>query len=360
MKWRRYGPDVLPLWVAEMDVTLPAAITNAIVDAVEAGDTGYPEGTQYQEAFAEMARARWGWSPDPLAEMARVGDVMNAMLALLQGLTDEGDHIVLNPPVYAPFWQVIAGYRRHITEVPLVDGRLDLDGLRAAFAGPDRPSAYVLCSPHNPTGTVHTREELAAVASLCAEFGVALIADEIHGVLVDPGTKFVPLLSVPEASGAFVATSAGKGWNLAGFKGGLIVRGTDAAEGLAKLPPLARQSTGQIAKIAHTAALTHAQGWVDDLMAEVAANKDLLARLLAERLPEVVYQRAPGTYLAWLDCTALGLDKLAAHFRTEGKVALNNGADFGADYGQFVRMNLAASPEIITEAVDRMARSVGR
>ncbi|WP_052462524.1 MalY/PatB family protein [Nigerium massiliense] len=360
MKWRMYDADVLPLWVAEMDVAMHPAVRAAIDEALDASDTGYPAGNEYQEAFAAMAAARWDWHPDPATEIARVGDVMNAMLSMLQGLTEEGDHVVINPPIYPPFRQIVTGYKRHLTEVPLVDDRLDLDGLRAAFAGPDKPTAYLLCSPHNPTGTVHTREELAAVGELCAEFGVHLLADEIHNVLVDPGTEFVPLLSVPACSHAMVATSAGKGWNLAGFKGGLIIRGTDAADKLAALPPLARQSGGQFAKIAHTAAMRHAQGWVDDLMAEVSANKDLLQRLLAEQLPAVVYRRAPGTYLAWLDCSALGLENPSLHFRTKGKVALNNGSDFGPEYGQFVRMNLAAAPELITEAVTRMASSLER
>ena len=358
LKWQVFEPDVLPLWVAEMDVDPHPAVVEAVVGAMQDGDTGYPWGPRYGEAYADMAEARWGWRP-AAEQVARAGDVMNAILGLLLGNTREGDHIVINPPVYPPFWQVIEGYRRHITQVPLTaSGRLDLAALEAAFTGPDAPTAYLLCSPHNPTGTIHTPDELAAVARLCAAHGVLLVVDEIHGVLVDPGAGFTPILALEDAQNAVVAFSAGKGWNLAAFKAGLYIRGTEAKAALDHLPPLSNQSTSQMGTIAHTAALRHAQGWVDEVMAEVATNKALLADLLAEHLPEVPYNPAPGTYLAWLDCSALGLASPQRHFLTEARVALNNGADFGADFGQYVRMNLATSPAVIEEAVRRMAASL--
>ena len=198
---------VLPLFVAEMDVLPPRPVVDAVTAAMEIGDTGYPHGTAYAEAYADMAERRWGWRPAP-GQMRRAGDVMNAILGLLLGNTSPGDRIVINPPVYPPFWQVIQGYGRRISQVPLTAaGRLDLEGLAAEFAGENKPAAYLLCSPHNPTGTVHTADELRAVADLCRRHDVWLIVDEIHNVLVDAGTPFVPLLSLPEASRAVMATS---------------------------------------------------------------------------------------------------------------------------------------------------------
>ncbi len=358
LKWRTYGRDVLPLWVAEMDaLPLPAAV-EAVTAALQRGDTGYPYGSDYADAYADLAQARWGWRPES-AQLRRAGDVMNAMLAVLLGNTAEGDRIALTPPVYPPFWQIVSGYRREVLPVPLTaSGRLDLVALEAVFAGPQAPTAYLLCSPHNPTGTVHTADELAAVARLCAEHGVLLLVDEIHALLVDPGTTFVPILTLPEAQNAIVAFSAGKGWNLAAFKAGLFIRGHEASAVFDRLPPLANQSTGHMGAIAHTAALRHGLGWVDAAMAEVAAHKDLLADLLAEHLPGARYLRTPGTYLAWIDCTELGLHHPQAHFLARARVALNDGAGFGTGYEQFVRMNLATSPTLITTAVEKMGASL--
>ncbi len=358
LKWQTYAPDVLPLRVAEMDVAMAPPVRAALDAALDLGDTGYPSGTSYPEAFAALARDRWGWELDVARQVRRGGDVMNAVLCSLEAFTDPDDGIVINPPVYPPFRQVAGGYRRHIVEVPLTEaGRLDLAGLEAAFAN-QRPRAYLLCSPHNPTGTVHTRDELTAVVELCNRFDVRLIVDEIHECLIDPGTEFVPLLSVPGSERAVSITSAGKAWNLAGFKAGLYVFGDEAAGELDRMPPLWSQSTGHLGAIAHTAALTHCQPWVDEVDVEVAANKELLAELLTAMLPAARYEPAPGTYLAWVDCTDLGLPDPAGWFLEHGRVAFSPGTNFGAAHAQWVRVNLATSPEIITEAVQRMVRAV--
>lgn len=356
LKWRTYPPDVLPLWVAEMDAAMHPAVRRTLIEAADRGDTGYPHGRAYAEAFAAMAGARWGWTLDEARQVRIAGDVMNGILAVLEATTDPGDAVVINPPVYPPFRQVVAGYRRRIVEAPLdTSGRLDLDAIEAAFAGPDRPRAYLLCSPHNPTGAVHTHDELAAVAALADRYSVAVIADEIHAPLVDPGTTFTPMLAVPGGERAVAITSAGKAWNLAAFKAGLIIGGTGATETLAKLPPLATQSTGHMASMVHTAAMVQAQGWIDDLVDEIRANKVLLAALLAEQVPAARYQPASGTYLAWVDCSACGLDDPARDFRERGRVAFSPGSAFGPSHRSWVRINLATSPEIITEAVARMA-----
>ncbi len=359
LKWRTYEPDVLPMWVAEMDTWMADPVKAALLAAVERGDTGYPHGTAYAEAFAAMAAQRWAWPLDVAAQVRRAGDVMNSVLAVLEATTAPGDAVVINPPVYPPLRQVVSGYRRQIVEAPLNPaGRLDLATLAGAFAGPDHPKAYLLCSPHNPTGAVHTREELGAVMALAESYGVQVIADEIHARLVDPGTTFVPALTVPGGDRAISVTSAGKAWNLAGFKAGLIIAGTAATGVLANLPPLAQQSSGHLANLVHTAALTDAQDWVDQLVAEIAANKELLAAELARQLPQAGYAPAEGTYLAWVDCTELGLANAARDFLERGRVAFSPGANFGVAHRQWVRINLACSPDLVVEGVARMAATV--
>lgn len=358
LKWRTYPPDVLPLWVAEMDTRLHPAVRDTLLAAIERGDTGYPHGTAYAEAFAAMAAARWGWSLDVPRQLRRAGDVMNSILAVLEATTEPGDAVVINPPVYPPFRQVISGYRRRIVEAPLTpSGRLDPAALEAAFAGPDHPRAYLLCSPHNPTGAVHTAAELEAVLALAERHDVRVIVDEIHACLVDPGSTFVPALTVPGGARAISVTSAGKAWNLAGFKAGLIISGSQATDVLAALPPLAQQSSGHLANLVHTSALAEAQQWVDDVMVEIAANKALLAGELARELPAARYTPVAGTYLAWVDCSALGLDNPARHFEAVGRVALSAGHNFGREHRQWVRVNLACAPEVVVEAVRRMAAS---
>lgn len=359
LKWRTYDPDVLPLWVAEMDTAVIPAVRRALEEALDNGDTGYPHGTGYADAYRATASSRWGLE---LAsdQVRRGGDVMNAVLCVLEAVTNPGEGVVITAPVYRPFWQVTGGYRRRTVPVPLSPaGRLDLDALAEAFAADD-VTAFLLCSPHNPTGTVHTAEELAAVAELCDANGVRLIVDEIHAWLVDPGTTFVPTLSVPAAQRAVVVVSAGKAWNLAAFKAGLYVAGRDAVDVLDALPPLAGQSTGHLGSIAHTAALRHGQEWVDQVCVEVAANKQLLSDLLHNLVPGAHYTPQPGTYLAWVDCTELGLALPVRHFLETGSVAFSPGRDFSPAHAQFVRINLAASPALITRAVERMASSLRR
>ncbi len=346
------------MWVAEMDVATPLAVREALVAAIELGDTGYPSGRGYPEAFAEFAKEVWGWRLD--SQLVHTVDaVMGSIHALLDVVTAPGDAVLINTPVYPPFRSVVTGYGRRLVTSPLTgEGRLDLPGIERALSAEDAPAAYLLCSPHNPTGTVHSTAELEEVARICRRNGVTLIADEIHGFLVDPGTDFVPLLSLPVADSALVVTSAGKAWNLAGFHAGLVVFGPGSGLGPGELPPLAAHSSGHLATIAHATALREARDWLVGLRQELAANKVFLEDLLRQRMPGVGYRRQPGTYLAWLDCTALDLPDPAAHFLQKGRVAFNPGREFDPAYVGWVRMNLATSPTLIEEGVNRMASAM--
>ncbi|GDY71823.1 hypothetical protein SAV31267_013080 [Streptomyces avermitilis] len=229
MKWRTYPDDVLPLWVAEMDVPLAEPVVRAVTDAVACGDTGYPAGTAYAEALAGFARKRWGWDGIAVERTAIVPDVMLGIVEALKLVTGPGEAVVVNSPVYPPFYQFVEHMDRRVEEAPLgADLRLDLDVLEAAFrrtvAG-GRRAAYLLCSPHNPTGTVHTAAELAAVAALAGRYGLRVVADEIHAPLLASGVDFVPYLSVPGAENGLSLMSASKAWNLAGLKAALAVAG---------------------------------------------------------------------------------------------------------------------------------------
>ena len=365
MKWRTYPADVLPLWVAEMDVPLAEPVVRAVTEAMELGDTGYPAGTAYAEALAAFAAERWGWHGLAVERTAVVPDVMLGVVEMLKLVTGPGDPVVVNPPVYPPFFQFVAHMDRRITEAPLgADGRLDLgaleDAYRRATAGGGR-AAHLLCSPHNPTGTVHTAGELSAVAALAERYGVRVVVDEIHAPLTADGVGFVPYLSVPGAESGLSVMSASKGWNLAGLKAALAIAGPGAAADLALLPEEVGHGPSHVGILAHTAALRDGTAWLDALLAGLDDNRRLLAALLAEHLPEVSCRPGEATYLAWLDCRALGLgDDPAEVFLERGRVAVSSGLGFGTGGTGHVRLNLATSPEILTEGVRRMAAALHR
>ncbi|AZM58430.1 MULTISPECIES: MalY/PatB family protein [unclassified Streptomyces] len=365
MKWRTHPEDVLPLWVAEMDVSLAEPVVRAVTEAMELGDTGYPAGTGYAEALAAFAEKRWAWDGLAVRRTALVPDVMLGVVEMLKLVTGHGDPVVVNPPVYPPFYDFVRHMDRRVAEAPLGgDGRLDLavleDTFRRVTAGRGR-AAYLLCSPHNPTGTVHTADELTAVAALAERHGVRVVADEIHAPLVVGATPFVPYLSVPGAERGLSLMSASKAWNLAGLKAALAVAGPGAADDLARMPEEVGHGPSHVGILAHTAALRDGTAWLDALLAGLDANRRLLAGLLADRLPAVRHRPGDATYLAWLDCRALGLgDDPARAFLDHGRVALTSGLPFGTGGRGHARLNLAASPEVLTEAVRRMATAVER
>jgi len=375
MKWRAHPADVLPLWVAEMDVRLAPPIAEALHRTIDAGDTGYPVGTAYAEAFSAFAAENWAWNDLAVERTAIVPDVMMGVVEVLRLVTEPGDAVVVNSPVYAPFYAFVTHDGRQIVEAPLgADGRVDLGVLEDTFRRirqGGRGAAYLLCNPHNPTGTVHTPEELARIAELARTHGVRVVADEIHAPLVLPGARFTPYLSVPGSEDAFALMSASKAWNLAGLKAALAIAGEEAAADLARMPEEVSHGPSHLGLIAHTVALREGQEWLGALLRGLDANRTLLRRLVAEHLPEAGFRVPEGTYLAWLDCSYLGAGAPAARdglavvsdlagpaqlFLDEARVALSSGHVFGTGGAQHVRLNFATSPAILTEAVERMGR----
>ncbi|BBY01565.1 MalY/PatB family protein [Mycobacterium seoulense] len=380
MKWRAHPADVLPLWVAEMDVMLPPTVAAALRTAIDNGDTGYPCGTALAEAVSQFASARWQWHDLDVSRTAIVPDVMLGAVQLLRLVTELGDAVVVNPPVYAPFYAFIAHDGRRIVEAPLSgEGRIDLGALEEAFtrarasAGRAAKVAYLLCNPHNPTGSVHTVDELGAVAGLARRFGVRVVSDEIHAPVILSGSRFTPYLTVPGAENAFALTSASKAWNLSGLKAALAIAGPEAAADLHRMPEEVSHGPSHLGVIAHAEAFRTGGEWLDELLRGLDRNRTLLGGLVAEHLPRVKYLWPQGTYLAWLDCRELGFVEEAAAglavvadlsgparwFLDHARVALSSGHVFGTGGAGHVRLNFATSPSILTEAVSRMGRALG-
>ncbi|WP_268818981.1 MalY/PatB family protein [Mycobacterium intracellulare] len=375
MKWRAHPADVLPLWVAEMDVHLPPTVAEALRRAVDNGDTGYPCGTALAEAVSEFAARHWDWDDLEVGRTALVPDVMLGIVEVLRLVTDRGDAVVVNPPVYAPFYAFVAHDGRRVIEAPLAEGRIDLGALAEAFSRARATHgnvAYLLCNPHNPTGAVHTPEELRAVAELARGYGVRVVSDEIHAPVILPGSRFTPFLTVPGAENAFALTSASKAWNLSGLKAAVAIAGPEAAADLDRMPEEVGHGASHLGVIAHAEAFRSGADWLDATLSGLDANRKLLGELVAEQLPSVKYQWPQGTYLAWLDCRALGIDEEesdglavvadlsgpARWFLEHARVALSSGHVFGTGGAGHVRLNFATSRAILTEALSRMSRAL--
>ena len=353
---------MLPAFVAEMDFDPASEIKDAIRAAVAAGDLGYPDKGDLGEALAEFASDRLGWSPDPDLVFA-VPDVMTGITEVIQALVRPDDGVVINPPVYPPFFLRIQLAGRRIVEAPLAVASggydLDMDALDRALKLPGT-AAYLLCNPHNPVGRVWTREQLIAIAELTDRNGVLLLVDEIHAPLVLAGARHVSFHTIdhPAARRAIVFTSASKGWNIPGLKCGIAVAGNGESAAILtqRWDALLASHLGVHASVA---ALRSAWPWLDAVVAQIDANARLLTALLADQLPAVRYQRPQASFLAWLDCRDLGLgNDPAAAFLAAGRVALSPGQDFGAQGSGFARLNIGTSPELVTEAVRRMAAAV--
>lgn len=363
VKWGRYPDDVIPMWIAEMDAAPCTPVVEAVTAAVRRGDTGYAMTDSYVEAFTEFAAAEWGWHLDS-ASVVGVADVLTGVTHLLRLFTDPGGPVVTSVPAYNAFFEVIEASGRRVVEAPLTAGhRLDLDSLATVFGeltGAGERAAYLLSNPHNPTGTVHTADELAALAELADAHGVRVVSDEVHGPLVMPTSTFVPYLTVPGTERGFAVTSASKTWNLAGLKAAVIVPGTDAVDGLRRLHPFLTYGASQLGVIAQTAAYGDGRDWLHRLVAELDANRRLLAALVAEHLPGVRFVLPEATFLAWLDLEGLGLGPdPALELLRRSRVALSPGPIFGPGSSTWARLNYGTSPEILREAVQRIASSVG-
>lgn len=360
VKWTRYGPDVLPAWVADMDLSAPDCVVDALEGLVARRDFGYNREAlgALPGAFAHWQQARHGWTIDP-AEVRVFCDVLHAIDTALWLCTEPGDGVVLLTPIYPPFLNALATTDRRLVEVPLdPEGwRLDPDRLRAAID--DRTRAILLCNPHNPTGRVFDRAELAALAEVATEHDLLLLSDEVWADLVHPGAKHVPLASLgPEVQARTLTISAAsKAFNLAGLRCAVAHLGhRGLAAAVEKLPAHLLGAVGTPGAEAALAAWTAGGGWLADLVTHLTARRDQLARRLAADLPEVGFQVPEATYLAWLDFRALGYgDDPATELLDEAKVAMSFGPDFGLRGRGFARLNFATSEPILDQIVDRLA-----
>jgi cystathionine beta-lyase len=365
-KWNQYDADVLPAFVADMDFSVAAPIQAAIERIVRDRDYGYPlrHGEKADRlvanAFAERMKSRFGWelSPDLVLPLA---DLVQGTYAPILAFSDPGDGVVLQTPNYPPFRDAINTTERQLLALPMRD-----DGRRYVFDMAElkklvdkRTRIFILCNPQNPTGRVFSRDELMALGQFAIEHDLIVISDEIHSDLVFPGQQHIPFASLGAEIAARTVTlnSATKSFNIPGLRCALIAFGTeDLRHRFHQRVPLKLTGSANIVGVdATVAAWSECQPWLDAVMQHLLEARNRVKDVLAVEAPAIRLHAPEATYLAWLDCSKLGLSTSAFQFFLKNaRIGFSAGETFDPDCAQFVRFNFATSMPILDEILDRL------
>jgi cystathionine beta-lyase len=373
VKWddaeRIFGePDILPLWVADMDFSCPPEVVEAVVKRAQHPIYGYPgKPKALFEAAKGWIRRRFGY--DLKTEwMTAVPGVVPAIRMAIMAFTKPGDKVVIQPPIYPPFFSTVEDLGRRLVKNPLKveNGRyvMDFDDLKRKID--ERTKMILLCSPHNPVGRVWTKDELLELGEIAVRHDLIVVADEIHSDLVYEKGAHTPFYALSEslADRCITFISGSKTFNLAGLFSSIAI---------AKNPKIMRAFKTAVSQAglehinlfgieAMTAAYHHGDAWLDELNVYLKENAEHIKRFLSERVPEVKMTMPEATYLAWLDFRELGLDgrKLRNFLIREAKLGLNNGYDFGEEGEGFMRLNFGCPRSILDEALERLETAVHR
>lgn len=371
IKWdtaeRSYGDkDIIPLWIADMDFKAPQEVVDAIKERAEHGVFGYTRRSQesYKSVIGWMKK-RYNW--DVKREWIKFAPgVVPGLNIIVQAYTKPGDEIIIQTPVYHPFYSIIKNNGCQIVENPLkyAKGRyeMDFDNLKKSITKKTR--MIILCSPHNPVGRVWTKDELMQLGNIALENDILVVADEIHGDLAYKPNVHNVFASISEefADNSIICTAPNKTFNIAGLKTANII---------IKNPKLRSQYELQFERaflegptvlgdIAQTAAYTHGEQWYEEMMEYVTGNLEYTMDFFKTRIPKIKITRPEGTYLLWLDCSALHMtnEDLNDFFIKKCKVWFNNGESFGKAGANFVRLNIATSRSVLQEAYERIEREI--
>lgn len=359
LKWGSVPGDVIPAWVAEMDYALDPVVHDAVKQAVADGVTGYPvfgSGDGLGEAYADWAHRHFGWAPEPEAVLP-VSDVSAGVRVAIDVLSGPGGVIYPTPGYNAQFGLATVTGRDQVL-MPLTRGvqhaEIDLVELDRLFSA--GAQTLLLTQPHNPWGRVFTRSELEDIRDVVLRHGARVVSDEIHAPLVLPGAEHVSYLSIEGTHDHAVAVvAASKAFNIAGLRcAQLVVPQASARKRLAAEPMSRNDSWSPLGVIAARAAYEHGDPWLAALIERLDAQRTLLGRLLAEHLPDVRMRPLEATYLAWLDASAYGHEDAAGVALERARVQVSPGSDFLPGGGDHVRLNIATSPERLTETVERL------
>jgi cysteine-S-conjugate beta-lyase len=366
-KWHKFPDDVLPAWVADMDFGVAPSITAALTRLTQNQEYGYAarEGV-LAAAFARRMERRFGWRVDP-ADAVAIGDLVQASFSSVMAFSEPGDAVVLQLPSYPPFMSAIKDTGRRLLANPMRDNGthwvLDFPGFDAA---PDpRARILIFCHPQNPTGRAYSRAELEDVAAFAIRHDLVVVSDEIHADIVYPGNTHIPLASLHSeiAARTITITSATKSFNIPALRCAVMHFGAPELweQFFARIPARLLGSPGVTGVDATVAAWDDGQPWLDEIMAQLRANRDWLAQTIGADLPGVTMRVPEATYLAWLDCSALDLPCPAGQFFLDrARVGLNAGETFGPQYSGFARLNFATPAPVLRQIVNRMAEALRR
>jgi cysteine-S-conjugate beta-lyase len=371
IKWTKYPIDVLAFWVADMDFPAPPPILDALHRAVDHGVFGYDvPTTALKELVAGRMEKLYGWHIDPQAVVATPG-LVSAFTAAARMLCRPGDGYLIQPPVYMPFNDLQQNHGFVRQEAPLVcsvEGNrlryeIDWDSFAAGFNSlGSQTRMFLLCNPHNPTGQIYSREELAHMADICLQKKAVIVSDEIHSELLLGDSQFFPVAAIsPEiAARTLTLVAPSKTFNVPGlFCGFAIIPDADLRERFEKeleRMTLHVSSTGLIS--AQAAFSGACDDWLLELRQYLTANRDFIVEYIGKNLNGLRTTTPDATYLSWFDCTPLNLSDPYHFFLKEAKVALNDGVAFGTGGRGFVRFNFGTSRSQIEEGLNRMRKAI--
>ncbi|CQR48217.1 Cystathionine beta-lyase PatB [Paraliobacillus sp. PM-2] len=357
-----YGADdVQPMWVADMDLTIAEGIKQALKNRVDHGIFGYTiTDDEINEHVKQWILTQHQWETDTNWVVYSPGVIPTLHMAVLTQ-TNPGDKIVIQTPVYPPFFDIVKTHDRELVTNPLIyDGQyytIDFEDLEHSFK--QGVSAFILCNPHNPVGRVWTKEELEQLAKLCLQYDVTILSDEIHADLIYPGHKHIPISSLSEEVNQQTITclSPTKTFNIAGLQVSYVIipneKRRKAMNKAFRKYGMNHINTLGISAI--EAAYTEGKEWLDQLIQLLERNRDLVVDTLADR-DEITAIQPEGTYLIWLDCTnmKLGQAELKKFMQEKAKVGLNDGISFGEEGNGFMRMNIASPTAYVQEGLDKI------
>jgi cystathionine beta-lyase len=358
---------VLPLWVADMDFEPPQEVVREMVRRAEQGVYGYTIRTpEFNGAVSGWLKRRHNWEIREEWLSSSTPGVVPALSLIVHAFTRPGDKVILQSPVYYPFYDVIRMNGRAVVDNALMlkDGRYEIDFELLERQAGDGAKLLLLCSPHNPGGRVWTREELTRIGDICVRHGVVVVADEIHHDLVYRGRKHVPFASITDEFAEISVTliAASKTFNLAGLQAALAVI---PSEELRKrynqaVKTFSLHMEPYFGVSAVISSYTHGDEWLEQLIDYLQGNLDYLTGFLAERLPEIKVIIPDATYLVWMDCTAISADpsELKKLMYEEARVAFSDGSVFGKQNAGYLRVNIACPRAILMEAMNRFESAV--